>query len=73
VDELAKRLPARPWQRLSAGSGAKGPRWYDWALTEAADQAVTEGGEQNHLLDLLPPVDQSSIPGSTCGWSKGTG
>jgi hypothetical protein len=26
--------------------GRQGPRWYDWALTEAADPAVTEGGEQ---------------------------
>lgn len=32
--ELAKRLPARAWQRLSAGPGAKGPRWYDWALID---------------------------------------
>jgi SRSO17 transposase len=24
--ELARRLPARAWQRLSAGPGAKGPR-----------------------------------------------
>src|SRR4051812_32397522 len=23
--------PADGWQRLSAGAGAKGPRWYDWA------------------------------------------
>lgn len=25
-------LPPNTWQRLSAGSGAKGPRLYDWAL-----------------------------------------
>jgi SRSO17 transposase len=25
-----KALPAEAWQRLSAGDGAKGPRWYDW-------------------------------------------
>jgi SRSO17 transposase len=25
-------LPAKAWQRLSAGDGAKGPRLYDWAL-----------------------------------------
>lgn len=48
--ELAKRLPARAWQRLSAGPGAKGPRWYDWALIEAADPAVTEGGGPHWLL-----------------------
>jgi SRSO17 transposase len=31
ADELAARLPRRAWQRLSAGTGAKGQRWYDWA------------------------------------------
>ena len=48
--ELARRLPARAWQRLSAGPGAKGPRWYDWALIEAADPAVTDGGGPHWLL-----------------------
>ena len=48
--ELARRLPARAWQRLSAGPGAKGPRWYDWALIDAADPAVTEGGGPHWLL-----------------------
>jgi SRSO17 transposase len=48
--ELARRLPARAWQRLSAGPGAKGPRWYDWALIEAADPAVTEGEGPHWLL-----------------------
>jgi SRSO17 transposase len=31
ADALACRLPPRAWQRLSAGPGAKGQRWYDWA------------------------------------------
>jgi SRSO17 transposase len=31
VDALAGKLPPRSWQRLSAGAGAKGQRWYDWA------------------------------------------
>jgi SRSO17 transposase len=48
--ELARRLPARAWQRMSSGPGAKGPRWYDWALIEAADPAVTEGGGLHWLL-----------------------
>ena len=48
--ELARRLPARAWQRLSAGPGAKGPRWYDWALIEAADPAVTAGQGPHWLL-----------------------
>lgn len=29
--EIAAQLPEQAWQRLSAGDGAKGPRWYDWA------------------------------------------
>jgi SRSO17 transposase len=47
---LARRLPARAWQRLSAGPGAKGHRWYDRALIEAADPAVTEGDGPHWLL-----------------------
>ena len=29
--KLAARLPRRAWQRYSAGEGAKGHRYYDWA------------------------------------------
>ncbi len=28
---LAARIPRRAWQQLSAGAGAKGERYYDWA------------------------------------------
>ena len=35
---------------MSAGPGAKGPRWYDWALIEAADPAVTGGAGPHWLL-----------------------
>ncbi|MEU3256201.1 IS701 family transposase [Streptomyces sp. NPDC006997] len=31
ADTVAARLPVTAWQRRSAGSGAKGPRHYDWA------------------------------------------
>jgi SRSO17 transposase len=30
--KLAARLPRTAWQRYSAGQGAKGHRYYDWAL-----------------------------------------
>ncbi|MGH8883553.1 MAG: IS701 family transposase, partial [Stackebrandtia sp.] len=30
ADALAATLPAASWQRISAGTGSKGPRWYDW-------------------------------------------
>jgi SRSO17 transposase len=38
--DLAVRLPKRSWQRLSAGPGAKGERWYDWALVDTIDAAA---------------------------------
>ncbi len=34
ADTLVRRLPARAWQRVSAGPGAKGHRWYDWAFIQ---------------------------------------
>ena len=38
-DTLAASLPKGVWQRLSAGPGAKGRRYYDWALLTLAAQA----------------------------------
>ncbi|MGH8828037.1 MAG: IS701 family transposase, partial [Jiangellaceae bacterium] len=32
--DLAARLPGHAWNRLSAGRGAKGHRYYDWALID---------------------------------------
>ncbi len=32
VDELLAKVPARVWQTVSAGAGAKGHRYYDWAF-----------------------------------------
>jgi SRSO17 transposase len=32
ADALAARLPPSAWQRYSAGQGAKGHRYYDWAF-----------------------------------------
>ncbi len=29
---VVEHLPAAEWRRLSAGQGAQGPRWYDWAV-----------------------------------------
>jgi SRSO17 transposase len=39
ADQLAARLPRRAWQQLSAGAGAKGQRWYDWAWMTISDDA----------------------------------
>jgi hypothetical protein len=42
-----KRLPRSAWHRSSAGEGAKGLRWYDWAHLP--------------LSSLLPPGERSLI------------
>ncbi|GAB3748948.1 IS701 family transposase [Nocardiopsis nanhaiensis] len=34
VKELAVLVPEQAWQKLSAGTGAKGERFYDWALID---------------------------------------
>ncbi|MGG2461440.1 IS701 family transposase [Streptomyces sp. RGM 3693] len=44
ADTVADRLPATAWQRYSAGNGAKGPRYYDWAWI------YTGTGSHRHLL-----------------------
>jgi SRSO17 transposase len=47
--DLAVRLPTSAWQRISAGDGAKGPRWYDWALIEVTDPALTSSETSNDV------------------------
>jgi SRSO17 transposase len=41
ADVIAAQIPAAEWQRLSAGDGAKGPRWYDWARVRLARLRLT--------------------------------
>jgi len=40
ADKIAATLPRSAWQRLSAGNGAKGKRWYHWALIDIADPSA---------------------------------
>jgi hypothetical protein len=47
VDQLAWSLPRRVWRRVSAGTGAKGQRWYSWALVDIAGDTDTG---HHHLL-----------------------
>jgi SRSO17 transposase len=35
ADHLAAAVPPSCWHRVSAGTGSKGPRWYDWAWIDA--------------------------------------
>ena len=43
VDKIAERVPGPGWHRLSAGSGAKGERLYEWALIELFRWGVPPG------------------------------
>ena len=51
ADELAAGLPRRAWQRLSAGPGAKGQRFYDWAWIAHPDPDRACIGELDDPLD----------------------
>jgi SRSO17 transposase len=42
AEAIAKGLEPAAWQRLSAGEGSKGPRFYDWAYLELADLDAAE-------------------------------
>ncbi len=44
VDALATGLPTTAWQRISAGRGAKGHRWYDWSYTALPHATDAHGG-----------------------------
>lgn len=37
VDVLTADLPTQAWQRLSAGAGSKGERYYSWALIDTTE------------------------------------
>ncbi|MET8090569.1 IS701 family transposase [Micromonospora sp. NPDC005220] len=50
VDALATGLPATAWQRISAGRGAKGYRYYDWSFTALPHAADAHGGHHWLLI-----------------------
>jgi SRSO17 transposase len=37
IKTVLPELPAEQWERLSAGVGSKGPRWYDWQRLGLSD------------------------------------
>jgi SRSO17 transposase len=49
ADVLAGMVPTRAWQRLSAGQGAKGHRYYDWAWIDIPNT----DGQSGHRWLLL--------------------
>lgn len=50
ADQIAAGLPRTAWQRLSAGTGAKGFRYYDWAFIALPLAEDTHGGHHWMLI-----------------------
>lgn len=50
VDMLAADLPTTAWQRVSAGPGAKGYRYYDWSFVALPHAADSHGGHHWLLI-----------------------
>jgi SRSO17 transposase len=61
VSRLLQDLPQEGWQRLSAGDGAKGPRWYDWTRVPLVPP-LQEGFERWCLVrrSLNDPTDRQA-------------
>lgn len=57
ADDLAARLPAQAWKKISAGAGSKGPRIYHWA--RAAIRPLEDTGSYWLLVrrNLTDPAD----------------
>lgn len=56
--DIATDLLPDAWQRLSAGAGAKGPRWYDWAWQPLWRLQLTpEERAQGHWLLIRRSLD----------------
>jgi len=56
---IEAELPAQGWERLSAGAGSKGPRWYDWRRLELSDPA--QHGWRRWLLVRRSISDPSEL------------
>jgi SRSO17 transposase len=51
ADALLRRVPARAWQQISCGTGAKGHRYYDWAFVRLDhDGPAPDGQAGKHWL-----------------------
>jgi SRSO17 transposase len=61
VKTVLTGLPADGWERLSAGAGSKGPRWYDWRRLELSDPP--QSGWRRWLLIRRSISDPSELTG----------
>lgn len=59
VKSILAALPTKCWERISAGVGSKGPRWYDWLRINLASPATT--GWRRWLLVRRSIADSSEV------------
>jgi SRSO17 transposase len=59
VAAILTDLPADGWERMSAGAGSKGLRWYDWRRVQLSDPA--QAGWQRWLLLRRSISDPSEV------------
>lgn len=70
VDRIAAELPARAWNRLSAGDGSKGWRDYDWAWIRLAAPAAEAAAGGHHWLLIRRRISDGELAFYRC-WSPG--
>jgi SRSO17 transposase len=59
ISTLLAELPVEGWERISAGMGSKGPRWYDWLRLEAS--APHQGGWKRWVLIRRSIVEPTEV------------
>ena len=70
VKALLAEVPATAWHRLSCGVGAKGPRVYDWALTQT--NCPDPEKSTRWLLIRRSASDPTEVAYFACGGPPGT-
>jgi SRSO17 transposase len=68
ADALLRRVPARAWQCVSTGRGAKGHRLYDWAFIRAGQQGPAQR-LGHHQLPAGPQSGRVSQQLRKVGWN----
>jgi SRSO17 transposase len=70
ISTLLANLPTDGWERLSAGEGAKGPRWYDWLRLPLVAPLVA--GWQRWVLLRRSVADPADVTAYVCFAPAGT-
>jgi SRSO17 transposase len=66
ADDLIAAVPARGWQKISAGAGAHGPREYHWARITVRTQSGPKRGRGHWLLARRSLSDPEEIAYYAC-------